>query len=56
MPEPIKEDPKSEGALSTFSKEDSVQIYENVKKGRIWRSLDFHLLPFVSLLYLLSFL
>ena len=56
MPEPTKEELKTEGALSTFSKEDSVPMYEDVEKGRIWRSLDFHLLPFVSLLYLLSFL
>ena len=56
MPEPTKEGVESGGVLSTFSKDDSVPVIENVEKGRIWRTLDIHLLPFVSLLYLMSFL
>jgi hypothetical protein len=33
-----------------------VSLFDTIEKKRIWRTLDTHLLPFVSLLYLLSFL
>ena len=33
-----------------------VSIFDTIEKKRIWRTLDIHLLPCVSLLYLLSFL
>jgi hypothetical protein len=56
MPEPTKEEYQSGGVFSAFSKEDSLPELEDAEKGRIWRSLDIHLLPFVSLLYLMSFL
>jgi hypothetical protein len=56
MPEPTKEEFESGGVLSTFSKEDSIPELKDAERGRIWRSLDIHLLPFVSLLYLMSFL
>jgi hypothetical protein len=56
MPEPTKEGLKSESSLFTFSKEDGAPTFENVEKARIWRTIDIHLLPFVTLLYLMSFL
>jgi hypothetical protein len=51
MPEPTKEE------LET-SREDGVSMFrvEDVEKRRIWRTLDIHVLPLVSLLYLMSFL
>jgi len=51
----LKEELKDGGAWSADSKEDKIAIAEDVSK-RIWRTLDIHLLPLVSLLYLLSFL
>ena len=45
--------------ISSFSMEfqgNSISISDTFEKKRIWRTLDIHLLPHVSLLYLLSFL
>ncbi len=56
MTEPTNEELKSEGALSTPSQEYSVSMFKDVERRRIWRTLDLQLLPFVSLLYLMSFL
>ena len=58
QPQPIRtmsEELKTGSALSTPPQEDSIS-FGDVKKRRIWRTLDIHLLPFVSLLYLMSFL
>jgi hypothetical protein len=42
--------------LSVNSKEESLSKVGNVENSPIWRKLDIHLLPLVTLLYLLSFL
>jgi hypothetical protein len=42
--------------LVTDSREEHGLNVENVKKRRIWWTLDIHILPLVTLLYLLSFL
>ena len=52
MAEPTKEELKCEGVLSTSSQEGSVSVFDD----DIWRKLDIYLLPFVSLLYFMSFL
>jgi len=51
-----KEELKNEGVFSTTSREGNGSVFYDVGKRHIWRTLDFHLLPFVSLLYLMSFL
>jgi len=51
-----KKELKGWGVLSTFSKRGSVPTFEEGEKRRIWRTLDIHLLPLVTLLYLMSFL
>ena len=51
-----KEELRGWGVVSTFSKRGSAQMFEEGEKRRIWRTLDIHLLPFVTLLYLMSFL
>ena len=51
-----KEESKGEVVVSTFSREGDVSVFDDVEKRPIWRTLDIHLLPFVSLLYLMSFL
>jgi len=56
MAESTKEELKNEGVLSTSSREGNVSVFYDVGKRHIWRTLDFHLLPFVTLLYLMSFL
>ena len=56
MPKATKEGFKSESSLFTFSKEEYVPTFEHVDKARIWRTIDIRLLPFVTLLYLMSFL
>ena len=59
MPEPtkeFKEELETECPLTTSSREDGVSMFEDVEKKRIWRTLDIHVLPLVSLLYLMSFL
>lgn len=56
MPVPTKEKFKNEGVLATFSKGYNVLTLEDVDKGRVWRTLDMHILPFVTLLYLMSFM
>jgi hypothetical protein len=42
--------------LSVSSREDGVSMFDDVEKRRIWQTLDKHLLPLVSLLFLMSFL
>ena len=37
-------------------KEEHVGLYRNAEEARMFRKMDIYLLPFVSLLYLLSFL
>jgi hypothetical protein len=59
MPGPIKEELKDEGILSVNPQEEpffsgAKNIY--TENRHIWRKLDMHLLPWVALLYLLSFL
>ena len=50
------EELKVGGTLSVPSQEDGVSTFDDVEKRRIWRTLDVHLLPLVSLLFLMSFL
>lgn len=47
---------KSGIAFPMDFRDNRVSIFDTVEKKRIWRSLDTHILPYVSLLYLLSFL
>ena len=56
MPSSIKEEPKSGGVLNVDPQEESFSTVGDVEMKRIWRKLDIHLLPLVTLLYLLSFL
>ena len=56
MAESTNEELKNEGVLSISSREGNDSVFYDVGKRRIWRTLDFHLLPLVSLLYLMSFL
>jgi len=56
MAESTKEDLKCEGVLPTSSRGGGVTMFHDVEKRHIWRKLDIYLLPFVSLLYLMSFL
>jgi hypothetical protein len=56
MPKATKDGLKSESSLFTSSKEEYVPTFESVEKARIWRAIDIRLLPFVTLLYLMSFL
>jgi hypothetical protein len=57
MPGPIKEELKGEDVLSVDPQEDpSFSGVKNIENRQIWRKLDMHLLPWVALLYLLSFL
>jgi hypothetical protein len=54
----------SEKETTAFDEKTSQSAHESTAPGaldetlqkRVWRKLDWHLLPFVSLLYLLSFL
>ena len=51
------EEPLKSGiAFPMDSRGNRVLIFDTIEKKRIWRRLDTHILPFVSLLYLLSFL
>jgi hypothetical protein len=50
------EELKAGGTLSVLSREDDVSMFDDVEKRRIWQTLDIHLLPLVSLLFLMSFL
>jgi hypothetical protein len=43
-------------ALSPDSKERRTGLYRNAEEAHIFRTMDIYLLPFLSLLYLLSFL
>lgn len=45
----------SEGKLND-GEEDLGPILTDAERNRVLRKIDFHILPFVSLLYLLSFL
>jgi hypothetical protein len=56
MAESTKEESKGDGVLSTSWRKGDVFVFDDVEKRPIWRTLDIHLLPFVSLLYLMSFL
>lgn len=56
MAESTKEESKGDGVLFTSSRKGDVFVFDDVEKRPIWRTLDIHLLPFVSLLYLMSFL
>ncbi len=47
---------KLERAPSVSSQEYPFSTVGDVAKMRIWRKLDYHLLPSVALLYFLSFL
>jgi hypothetical protein len=55
MSQSTKEELKPGAALAMPLQEDIIS-FEDVEKRPIWRTLDIHLLPFVSLLYLMSFL
>jgi hypothetical protein len=56
MPGTDNEELKSGGVLSVNPQEESFSTVGDVEMKRIWRKLDIHLLPLVTLLYLLSFL
>jgi hypothetical protein len=59
MPGSVNEELKSGDVLSDLSvnpQEEPFSTVGDVKIRRIWRKLDIHLLPLVSLLYLLSVL
>ena len=54
---PIYNEKVSPPPSSTFQGgEPPVSHAGDAEERRVWRKLDWHLLPFVSLLYLLSFL
>ena len=54
MPSSVEKELKSGGVLNF--QDEPLSTVGDVEKGRIWRKLDIHLLPLVTLLYLLSFL
>jgi hypothetical protein len=58
MSVPTRNKAENEGVSTTVSQleKDSFLFStdEGVAKRRIWRKLDFHLLPLITLLYLLS--
>lgn len=56
MPTSTEERLKSGITFPMDSRGNRVSIFDTIEEKRIWRTLDTHLLPFVSLLYLLSFL
>jgi hypothetical protein len=56
MPASTEERLKGGITFPMDSRGSRVSTFNTVEKKRIWRTLDTHLLPFVSLLYLLSFL
>ena len=47
---------KSREALPIDFQGNRVSIFDAIEKKRIWRKIDIHLLPSVSLLYLLSYM
>jgi hypothetical protein len=52
---------KEKGSIDHISSADAneVEAFQNVDEGthhRVLRKMDWHILPFISLLYLLSFL
>ncbi|KAH8994726.1 MFS general substrate transporter [Lactarius hatsudake] len=51
-----KEELESQPVPSASSQEYPISLVGDVAKTRVWRKLDFHILPPVVLLYLLSFL
>ena len=52
----LEEHFKSRDTLPIDFQGNRVSIFDAIEKKRIWRKIDIHLLPFVSLLYLLSYL
>lgn len=55
---PVKEDINIEkGARSSLeTSSDADVVTDSVIAGRVWRKLDYHVLPIMSMFYLLSFL
>jgi len=56
MSDSIEEQLKDRIAFPMDFRGNRVSIVGTKEKKRIWRTLDIYLLPFLSLLYLLSFL
>jgi hypothetical protein len=56
MPGSVKEELEAGHVLSVNCQEEPLSKVGNVENSPIWRKLDIHLLPLVTLLYLLSFL
>jgi hypothetical protein len=52
----IEERPKSGIVFPMEFQGNRVSTFDAVEKKRIWRTLDIHILPWVTLLHLMSFL